>query len=133
MSRPAHAAGATLVLVHPYPGIDLRRGTPRSVGEAPEVDSLKVSTLAAVQPRDREHLERRARYGRFQRFFRLTTILLDLTLINLAFVIAYNLRYVLAVGGEVADVNFVELDVYLPIQAALSVILLACYSLYGLY
>src|SRR5688572_28169057 len=46
---------------------------------------------------------------------------------------AYSLRYTYQIGGEVAEGNYVELDVYLPIQLTLSVILVACYFLYGLY
>ncbi|MBI4497151.1 MAG: sugar transferase [Chloroflexi bacterium] len=94
---------------------------------------MKATVLSAPPPPASRNGQRRARYRRFQRLLRAATVALDLLLINAAFVIAYSLRYDLAVGGEVAEVNYVQLDVYLPIQAALSVILLACYSLYGLY
>jgi exopolysaccharide biosynthesis polyprenyl glycosylphosphotransferase len=57
----------------------------------------------------------------------------DLFLVNLAFILAYWLRYELEVGGEVAAQFFLGLEAYLPVQLVLSVVLLAVFAASGLY
>ncbi|HEX2171092.1 MAG TPA: sugar transferase [Dehalococcoidia bacterium] len=57
----------------------------------------------------------------------------DLLLINVAFLIAYRMRYGLELGGEVSIQNFVALSDYFPIQIALSLVLIAAYWIGGLY
>lgn len=57
----------------------------------------------------------------------------DLLLINVAFWIAYLIRYDLELGGEVSIQNYVALTDYAPIQLALSGVLIVGYWLGGLY
>jgi exopolysaccharide biosynthesis polyprenyl glycosylphosphotransferase len=57
----------------------------------------------------------------------------DLILINIAFLIAYRMRYDLELGGEVSIQNFVPLIDYFPIQVVLSLVLIAGYWIGGLY
>ncbi|MBM2827144.1 MAG: Undecaprenyl-phosphate galactose phosphotransferase [Dehalococcoidia bacterium] len=59
--------------------------------------------------------------------------LVDLVLLNVAFLMAYWLRYYVGIGGAVADENFLALSVYTPIQITLTVALSAIYSLAGFY
>ena len=60
-------------------------------------------------------------------------LLVDAAAINAAFFLAYYARYILGLGGEVADENFVEYLDYLPIQLALMGLVLAFFHLRGLY
>ncbi|MBX5491548.1 MAG: sugar transferase [Chloroflexi bacterium] len=64
---------------------------------------------------------------------RLTMLAVDAAAINVAFFLAYYARYVLGIGGEVADENFAEYPEYWPIQAALVLLVLAVFHLRGLY
>ncbi len=73
------------------------------------------------------------RHPRFLRVLRLTVCAFDVVLINVAFFTAYLLRYEFGLGGNVADENFVEYVVYLPLQAGLTLTLLAVYHLGGIY
>ena len=57
----------------------------------------------------------------------------DLILINIAFLIAYRMRYDLELGGEVSIQNFVSHLDYVPIQIALSFVLIASFLVGGLY
>ena len=57
----------------------------------------------------------------------------DLVLINIAFLIAYRMRYDLELGGEVSIQNFVSHLDYVPIQIGLSLVLIAGYWIGGLY
>ena len=57
----------------------------------------------------------------------------DAVLINAAFVLAYVARYVLEIGGNVEAVNYVSLDAFLPVQLALTFILIFVYRMQGLY
>jgi len=50
-------------------------------------------------------------------------------LINAAFVLAYVARYVLEIGGNVEAVNYVSLDAFLPVQLALTFILIFVYRM----
>jgi len=63
---------------------------------------------------------RRANALRFQRTVRLAVQFADLVLAVVAFVAAYYLRYALGVGGDVADENFVPVDSYIPLIAAVT-------------
>ncbi|HLC29582.1 MAG TPA: hypothetical protein VJM51_02230, partial [Dehalococcoidia bacterium] len=89
--------------------------------------STSLKEDPALQP---PRLSRRQRY---QRVVRLSLQLSDLLLINLAFIAAYYLRYIVGVGGDVADENFVDLATYLPLQAGLTLTLFPIYHLSGLY
>jgi exopolysaccharide biosynthesis polyprenyl glycosylphosphotransferase len=57
----------------------------------------------------------------------------DLLALNLAFVAAYLLRYTLQVGGEIPGEFDVSYPDYVPIQAAMTVIMLVSYLLKGMY
>lgn len=91
------------------------------------------TNVAAVPTWESLYGRRRARYQRFQRTLRWVTVALDLVLINAAILIAYGFRYGLQLGGEVAEENHLGLWDYVPVQVALSVILLVCYTAAGLY
>ena len=96
---------------------------------------MTTSTASSTSPKEdpalqAPHLSRRQRY---QRIVRLSLQLSDLLLINLAFIAAYYLRYIVGVGGDVADENFVDLVTYLPLQAGLTLTLFPIYHLSGLY
>ncbi|MBI3977219.1 MAG: sugar transferase [Chloroflexi bacterium] len=57
----------------------------------------------------------------------------DLVLVNLAFVVAYWMRYRLDLGPEVLEANAVPLSAYVPVQVAFAGILLVTYAIGGLY
>jgi exopolysaccharide biosynthesis polyprenyl glycosylphosphotransferase len=57
----------------------------------------------------------------------------DLLALNLAFIAAYLLRYTLQVGGEIPGEFDVSYPDYVPIQAAMTAIMLVSYLLKGLY
>src|SRR5665647_3216370 len=59
--------------------------------------------------------------------------LADLLALNLAFVAAYLLRYTLQVGGEIPGEFDVSYPDYVPIQAAMTAIMVVSYLLKGLY
>ena len=77
--------------------------------------------------------QRTQSYQRADRTFRLLLQATDLVVINIAFIVAYFLRYTAGFGGDVADENYVDLGTYLPLQAGLSLTLLAVYNIAGLY
>ena len=58
---------------------------------------------------------------------------IDLAGVNIAFAVAYWLRYRLEIGGDVSQGNFVTYHEYAPWGLALSGLLLVIYSLEGLY
>ena len=60
-------------------------------------------------------------------------VALDLVLINIAFVLAYFVRYELQWIRPVAEVNFQPLSIFVPIASLLTIILLAVYRSEGLY
>ena len=64
---------------------------------------------------------------------RLVSVLTDAILINLAFSFAYFMRYELDIGGEVLELNYVPYSEYLPVQAILTVVMLATLTLFGVY
>ena len=59
--------------------------------------------------------------------------LIDLVLINLAFMLAYWLRYTFELGRQIPEESFVSLEEYFPLQVLLSVVLLASFVIAGLY
>jgi len=67
---------------------------------------------------------------------RLVTLLIvlgDVVLINLAFALAYWLRYGLELGGPVEAADYVPYRVYLPLAAIATVLFIIAYRLEGLY
>ncbi len=76
---------------------------------------------------------RRNSHQRYQRVLRWVLQSSDLVLVDLAFVLAYYLRYIQGIGGDVADENFVPLDVYYPLLIGLSITLVVVYRVTGLY
>ena len=60
-------------------------------------------------------------------------VLGDLVALNGAFLVAYFLRYTLQVGGEVPGEFDVSYPDYVPVQAAMTAILMATYILKGMY
>jgi len=57
----------------------------------------------------------------------------DLVLINLGFALAYLARYILQVGGELLEENYVSYSFYLPIALLLTLITLVIFSAERLY
>ncbi|MBI2886697.1 MAG: sugar transferase [Chloroflexi bacterium] len=96
---------------------------------------MRSGTVAslATQAQGVPQAASRGRRLRFQRLVRLGLQASDLLLINLAFVAAYYSRYLLGLGGDVPDENFVELPAYLPVEAGLTLTLYAIYHVAGLY
>jgi exopolysaccharide biosynthesis polyprenyl glycosylphosphotransferase len=100
-----------------------------------EVVSERVSPPAAqaspavVPPSPAGRRPRRA----YQVLARLAVLLVDAAAINAAFFLAYVSRYVFALGGDVAEENFVDYVEYWPIQIALVVLVLGFFHLRGLY
>ena len=59
--------------------------------------------------------------------------LADVVVMNAAFAVAWWARYMLGVGPDVAEQNFVDLGTYYPIMVGLTITLLVVYSFNGLY
>jgi exopolysaccharide biosynthesis polyprenyl glycosylphosphotransferase len=77
-----------------------------------------------------------ARHGRAQAYHvlaRLFVLCVDAAAINLAFYVAYRSRYVLGLGGDVTDENFVEYHEYLPVVLGVTALVLVFFHLRGLY
>lgn len=89
--------------------------------------AARPSQSEAVSPSSRK------RHSGLQRVQSLALQLADLILINIAFIAAYYARYELGLGGNVTDENYVDLFVYLPLQAGLTLTLFAVLHLAGLY
>ncbi|MCS7002630.1 MAG: sugar transferase, partial [Dehalococcoidia bacterium] len=70
---------------------------------------------------------------RHQRAVAVGLALIDVALINIAFVLAYGLRYGTDIGPSVPDESLIPLTDYWPLQLALSVILLIAFTLNGQY
>lgn len=68
-----------------------------------------------------------------QTLSRLTMVAVDFVMVNLAFIVAYWLRYILEVGREVAEGSFVEWEVFLPIQLGMALVLTLSNAVSGLY
>lgn len=69
----------------------------------------------------------------FSRTLSLTLVLTDIVLINLAFALAYWIRYELQWIRAVDEANYVPYREYLPISLLLTVILLIAYKMEGVY
>lgn len=63
----------------------------------------------------------------------LVMVLLDVVLINAAFVVAYWLRYEVEFGGTVEEANFVPLSAFLPVQVSLTLLTILVFLVEGLY
>ncbi len=72
-------------------------------------------------------------FERYRRLFSIGVAVTDVLLINLAFVIAYWLRYDLQLFASVDEAYFVPLRQFVPIAIALTVLLLGIYKLSGVY
>ena len=72
-------------------------------------------------------------YKRTWRWFSLATIILDVILLNVAFLIAYWMRYEVQWFREVIEANFVPFEAYFPDVILLTVIILSVFVLEGLY
>jgi hypothetical protein len=62
-------------------------------------------------------------FDRYRRYLSITVAVLDVLLINLAFGIAYWLRYGLQWFAEVDEANFVPYGAFIPIVLTLTVLL----------
>ncbi len=69
----------------------------------------------------------------YARILMIIESLLDFVLINVAFVLAYYVRYVLNLPLDVNETSYVQYQVYIPISLGLSVGLLVIYRLEGVY
>lgn len=72
-------------------------------------------------------------FERYRRYLSVAVVISDVLLINLAFIIAYWLRYGLQWFAAVDVANFVSYRVFIPISIALTVLLLGIYKLNGVY
>jgi exopolysaccharide biosynthesis polyprenyl glycosylphosphotransferase len=72
-------------------------------------------------------------FDRYRRYLSIAVAILDVLLINLAFGIAYWLRYRLQWFAEVDEANFVPYSAFIPIVLTLTVLLLGIYKLNGVY
>jgi exopolysaccharide biosynthesis polyprenyl glycosylphosphotransferase len=72
-------------------------------------------------------------FERYRRYLSIAAVVTDVLLINLAFVIAYWLRYDLQWFATVDVANLVSYGVFIPAALTLTVLLLAIYKLNGVY
>jgi exopolysaccharide biosynthesis polyprenyl glycosylphosphotransferase len=72
-------------------------------------------------------------FERYRRYLSTAVIITDVLLINLAFAIAYWMRYELQWFASVDEANFVSYSAFIPISLALTVLLLGIYKLNGVY
>jgi exopolysaccharide biosynthesis polyprenyl glycosylphosphotransferase len=72
-------------------------------------------------------------FERYRRYLSTAVIISDVLLINLAFAIAYWMRYGLQWFASVDEANFVSYSVFIPISLALTALLLGIYKLNGVY
>lgn len=72
-------------------------------------------------------------FERYRRYLSIAVAVADVALINLAFAIAYWLRYGLQWFASVDEVYFVPYTVFIPISLGLTVLLLGIYQLGGVY
>lgn len=73
------------------------------------------------------------RRGREALWVRLLVIAGDLLLVNVAFILAYWMRYILGLGGEVEERFYMAFGDYLPVQALIIAVLMTSFGLAGLY
>ncbi|MGD9146651.1 MAG: undecaprenyl-phosphate glucose phosphotransferase [Anaerolineae bacterium] len=72
-------------------------------------------------------------FERYRRYLSTAVIISDVVLINLAFAIAYWLRYDLQWFASVDEANFVPYRAFIPISLTLTALLLGIYKLNGVY
>jgi exopolysaccharide biosynthesis polyprenyl glycosylphosphotransferase len=72
-------------------------------------------------------------FERYRRLLSIAVTVSDVLLINLAFAIAYWLRYDLQWFASVDEANFVPYRAFIPISLTLTVLLLGIYKLNGVY
>ncbi len=72
-------------------------------------------------------------FERYRRLFSIGVAVTDVLLINLAFVIAYWLRYGLQLFASVDEAYFVPFRQFVPIAIALTLLLLGIYKMSGVY
>jgi exopolysaccharide biosynthesis polyprenyl glycosylphosphotransferase len=72
-------------------------------------------------------------FERYRRLFSIAVAVTDVLLINLAFAIAYWLRYDLQLFAAVDEAYFVSYRQFVPISIALTLLLLGIYKLSGVY
>jgi exopolysaccharide biosynthesis polyprenyl glycosylphosphotransferase len=72
-------------------------------------------------------------FERYRRYLSIAVAILDVLLINLAFAIAYWLRYDLQWFAAVDEANFVPYRAFVPISLTLTALLLGIYKLNGVY
>ena len=72
-------------------------------------------------------------FERYRKYLSIAAIITDVLLINLAFAIAYWLRYDLQWFAVVDETNLVPYTVFIPISLALTLLLLVIYKLNGVY
>jgi exopolysaccharide biosynthesis polyprenyl glycosylphosphotransferase len=72
-------------------------------------------------------------FERYRRYLSTAVVITDVVLINLAFAIAYWLRYALQWFAAVDEANFVPYSAFIPISLTLTVLLLGIYKLNGVY
>ncbi|MGD8475239.1 MAG: hypothetical protein PVH59_14050, partial [Anaerolineae bacterium] len=72
-------------------------------------------------------------FERYRRYLAIAVIITDVLLINLAFAIAYWLRYDLQWFAAVDEANFVRYGAFIPVSLTLTVVLLGIYKLNGVY
>jgi len=101
------------------------------------VSAVSSSASPLPEPRDPGGSPSPARLRRARRYqqlvARLSLLVGDAVAIYLAFFLAYLARYVLGLGGEVADENFVEYAEYATVQLSLVCLTLFFFHLRGLY
>jgi exopolysaccharide biosynthesis polyprenyl glycosylphosphotransferase len=72
-------------------------------------------------------------FERYRRYLSIAVAISDVLLINLAFAIAYWLRYDLQWFASVDEANFVSYRSFIPVSLALTALLLGIYKLNGVY
>jgi exopolysaccharide biosynthesis polyprenyl glycosylphosphotransferase len=72
-------------------------------------------------------------FERYRRYLSTGVVISDVLLINLAFAIAYWLRYDLQWFASVDEANFVPYSAFVPVSLTLTVLLLGIYKLNGVY
>ncbi len=90
-----------------------------------------VTPSAAPAPAPSPPGRRRSRSYRL--LARLFVLCVDASAINLAFFLAYRSRYILGLGGDVADENYVDYQEYIPVAIVLTALVLGFFHLRGLY
>jgi exopolysaccharide biosynthesis polyprenyl glycosylphosphotransferase len=72
-------------------------------------------------------------FERYRRYLSIAVAIADVLLINVAFMIAYWMRYDLQLFAGVDEANFVPYRAFLPVSVALTALLLGIYKLNGVY